>query len=377
MDARTGDAAELSRTVSRTVAVIGGGVAGAAACLRLRARGAGVLWFAPDAREDDRPGETLAPAARPILADLGLADVLEDPAHRASNSVFSAWGSDRLIERPGVLHLEGPGLVLDRGAFDRALHDGALASGVVPMAARVRATRLGNGHWIIATEQEEHDAAFVIDATGRTAVHARHHARRFRVDRLAALYAFLPQDPRSDVEPTRATLIEAVPDGWWYASLLGDGRLVVNHYTDADLMPGAAALGDLLDAAPLVGRWVAEASFRTDVPLGRASAATTWIAPAAGAGWLAVGDAAAAFDPLSSHGLTTALWGGLHGADAALAARDGDDAALERYAGAVAKGVQQFLSERAALYGQERRFRGRAFWDRRHGAADAALGQLV
>lgn len=190
------------------------------------------------------------------------------------------------------------------------------------------------------------------------------------------LYAFLDRDPESDVAPTRATLIESTADGWWYAALLAGGRLALNFYTDPDLVPAnvtrdLAVFRALLKETQFVGRWTAEAVFRLESPPRLASAGTTWIAPAAGEGWVAIGDAAAAFDPLSSHGITTALWTAIAAAEGASALVSGDAEPLSEYARKVAAGVQEFLVSRIGVHGQETRFTDRPFWQRRH-----ALGAM-
>ncbi|SMF20322.1 Dehydrogenase (flavoprotein) [Tistlia consotensis] len=351
------------------VAVVGGGLAGAAACLRLAQLGLRPLWIGPAAEAGDRPGEHLAPAARPLLATLGALALLERPGHRPANALLSAWGGPRLAERNAILHLEGPGRVLDRPAFERDLAALALASRAQRVEAALEAADCAEGVWRLRAGGSEARARFLLDASGRAAVVARSRTQRFRADRLAALWAFLEQDPASDVEPTPATLIEAAPDGWWYAALLADGRLALDWFSDPDLLPpdatrGTAALEALLAGSRQVGRWIAEAGFRLAAPR-LASAGTTWLAPAAGEGWAAVGDAAAAFDPLSSHGMTTALWTAITAAEAAAAALAGDPAPLARYAAAVAAGVQDFLAARSRLYAAEPRFAERPFWQRR------------
>ncbi|UUX48373.1 glycine oxidase maturase GoxB [Nisaea acidiphila] len=360
------------------IAVVGSGIAATAAVIRLLRQGHDPLWIAPELVAEDIPGEHLSPAARPMLEEIGASGLLAKACHRAEQSVFSAWGSDRLAERSGIVHLEGPGTVLDRSVFERDLRALAIASGAWPVAARLTDVSREDGYWDIEVDDGARigrsAARFILDGSGRAAVvagvQAPDHAARFRSDRLVALCAFLPQEQGAAVVPTRATLLETVPDGWWYACLLADGRLVLNFYTDPDLLPREATrtlepFRALLADTSYVARWVEEAGFRQEAPPNLVSAGTTWLAPAAGEGWAAIGDAAAAFDPLSSHGMTTALWSGIRGAEAAAGSLGGDSAALTVYAEKVAQGVQQFLDSRAAVYGSERRFDGTAFWKRR------------
>lgn len=357
------------------VAVIGGGIAGAAACLRLKALGLDPLWVAPGLEAGDKPGEHLAPAARALLARVDAERLLDEPYHREANSMLSAWGSDRIAERNAIVQLQGAGIVVDRPAFERDLVGLALERGVRRVNGMVEAISRSGDNWEWTAAGQTSRARFVIDASGRAAVLAREQARRFRADQLAALVLFIDQDPASDVEPTRATLVEAVAEGWWYASLLADGRLAVNYYTDPDLLPrdvtrDPAVFRALVEKTLYIGKWISEAAFRLEAAPGLVSAGTTWLAPAAGEGWAAVGDAAAGFDPLSSHGMTTALWTAITAAEAVSGVLAGDVDGLKRYVGQVAEGVQDFLVSRARIYGAEQRFASDEFWRRRHFKTD-------
>ena len=353
------------------IAVIGGGIAGSAACLSLARSGSDPLWIAPKDTSAGRPGEHLAPAAGPLLDDLGVRHLLDRSCHRPAQTMLSAWGQSRLATRDAVVHLEGAGTVLDRSLFDADL--AALAVRTQRIAAPLERAQWRDGLWHLQAGGQSFSARFLIDASGRAATVASLHSSRFRADQLAALYTFLDQDPGSDVAPTQASLVETVAEGWWYAALLADGRLALNHFSDPDLLPqhatrDASVLASMLESTRHVGRWIAEAGFLIDAPPALASAATTWIAPAAGQGWLAVGDAAAAFDPLSSHGMTTALWTGARGATAALASLGGDDGPRTDYAARVAAGVQAFLDARQRIYALEWRFAEAPFWLRRSAA---------
>jgi flavin-dependent dehydrogenase len=216
------------------------------------------------------------------------------------------------------------------------------------------------------------NARFVLDCSGRAAVFGRRRAGQCRADRLVAAYDFLRSHDAA-VELTPATLIEAAADGWWYAALLPDQRLSLAYFSDPDLLPrglahDAATWHALVASTRYVLRWLDDAGFRIDRPPRLASAATTWLQPAAGEDWATAGDAAAAFDPLSSHGLTTALWSGRRAALAGAAALDGEPARLASYTETLGAAVHTYLAQRQAVYGRERRFADRTFWRRRQRA---------
>lgn len=87
---------------------------------------------------------------------------------------------------------------------------------------------------------------------------------------------------------------------------------------------------------------------------------------AAGDTWLAVGDAASTFDPLSSQGLVKALRTGVFAsfAIADLLTRD-TDAGLARYRRYVPEEYASYSRARAKYYNEEHRWPHREFWRRR------------
>lgn len=360
------------------IVIAGAGVAGAAAALTAARAGARVFLLGPaaDAAGRDKPGESLSASARAVLEAIGCADLLAAGPHRENRVTYSAWGLPALAQRHAAGHPEGNGFVLDRPAFEAALADAVTAAGIHWRRETALAAHATGGGWTVTLASgEEVQGAFLIDATGRSATLARHHARRFRADRLVACWAMLARSD-AEVEPTAASLIEAVPTGWWYASLLPDERLSLAFFSDPDLLPRGisrdpALWRQMADETQFIRRWLESATFSIDAPPRLASAATTWLGPAGhmdpetGLGWAAAGDAACGLDPLSSHGLATALWTGQRAALAGLAAVGGDPAPLAAYAQTLAGAVTDFLLQRSRIYGLERRWPDASFWARR------------
>jgi hypothetical protein len=96
-----------------------------------------------------------------------------------------------------------------------------------------------------------------------------------------------------------------------------------------------------------------------------------------GAAWLAVGDAATTFDPLSSQGICKGLRTGIMAAYAIGDYFKGSSAGLEKYEAIVAREFEEYLRVRADYYGRERRWCDAPFWHRRHGHITLAPGQLL
>jgi flavin-dependent dehydrogenase len=365
--------------VASDVAIVGRGTAAAAAALTLARSGRSTVMIGTAVGSGDRVGDSLSPAANVLLRELGLDEAFLSGAHRPAHVTYAAWGAPLLAQRNAIVHAEGPGYVLDRPAFDRLLAEMAerTVSAVIP-ASLASAARTGDS-WLLTLRGGTRVAArFVLDCSGRVAAFGRVQATRHRADRLVAVYGFLRQQD-DGVEPTPATLIEAVADGWWYAALLPDRRLSLAYFTDTDLLPrelsrDLAGWRRLASETQFAGRWLESAGYALSEPPRLASAATCWLKLVAGPGWAAAGDAAAAFDPLSSHGLTSALWGGWRAAHACLAALDGHAEALERYSATVDEAVRRFLLQRQMVYARESRFLDRPFWQRR--VLDGAAGPV-
>ncbi len=354
------------------VTVVGGGLAGCAAVIALGQHGLETTWLAGPDRPPTPYGESLATAARPILVSLGLGALLDDPRHRPSNAMFSSWGSAALMERNAALYLEGPGLVLDRPAFEAEVVSSARQV-AEPVARSAVGIAPVDREWSLTLDDgTTHRTQFIVDATGRSASISRRLSHRIRGPRLVAAVTVAAQGP-SDAEPTRATLIEAMPDGWIYAALLADDRLSLAYFTSPSDMPinimrDADAWRTTILASTHVSYWIEDAGFEVPLPTAVRDAGVSWLEAASGVGphgrcgWAAIGDAAAAFDPLSSHGMTTALWTGER--MGAIAARffESDQVPLHRYSTAVSKGVRDFLQARRRMYAQETRFSERPFW---------------
>ena len=165
--------------------------------------------------------------------------------------------------------------------------------------------------------------------------------------------------------------------------LLRDGRLSLAYFSDPDLLPNGLssdlpAWRALAGETHYVSRWLSDAGFPIVAPPRLVSAGTACLDRAAGtspsgAGWAAAGDAAAAFDPLSSHGITTALWSGMKAGRTAADWLAGRPRVLEDYGAAVRSSFTSFLEQRRTYYGAERRFQECHFWTRRREPAAIAV----
>jgi flavin-dependent dehydrogenase len=360
------------------VLVAGGGAAGIATAVALAHRGLDVRVLERSTYGAPRVGEHLSPGCRPFLDDLGLWPLLLESGPLESTGVCACWGQGDPYDRDYVFGAHGNGWNLDRARFDETLARGARARGIeVALGSRpagVRRTRRG---WTVTVaggplDGLVFDARVLVDASGRSAALARAlGARRRTRDRLVGLCGWLGTDDQH-VGRHRRLLVEAVANGWWYSLALPGTRIAAVLMTDRDLVPAGGperaetfwrmSLAEARHVAPMV----------RGCRLGFAIRAANSYAlePAAGttgeAGWLAVGDAAMAIDPLSSMGILQALRSGREAAETIDRHLSGDARALPGYADGVARGFTSYLADRDAVYAGERRFSDSTFWRRRH-----------
>ena len=219
-----------------------------------------------------------------------------------------------------------------------------------------------------------HDARWIADCTGRgSAVARRRGACLAGTDRLVAFAAMARVQARDDVDSS--TLTESVPDGWWYTARLAEGCRVIAFHTDGDLQACQTARRrqgflELLEQTRHIRARLADYAIPDDSPIALA-AGGRWLTQAYGDGWVAVGDAAQCYDPLSSQGLCHALESGMRAAFAVHAALDGDYRHLHRYQTLLELQRVRYEGLRRKVYGLERRWPESPFWRRRQAFSEA------
>jgi flavin-dependent dehydrogenase len=367
------------------VAVIGGGPAGAAAALMLARAGRRVLLADQTPRDlDFKVGEGLPPAARPLLRDLGVLEPFLDDGHLPSYGNESSWGSGTTTVHDFIRDPNGHGWHLDRVRFDAMLRRLAQEAGAELWApARLRGfNRDAGGTWrltIGASEKENGAlAGWLVDATGRAAYVARQlGASTEHDDRQVAFTALFISEPSAPEDRDSLTLVESAPEGWWYTALLPGRRRVVAFLTDADLEAAHAAAQPtgfdelLVQTRHVRSRLVAGGYRRISLPRG-GPAASSRLIPAQGEGWVAIGDAALAFDPLSSQGILTALYAGLQAARAIDTELAGTRGSVEGFSEDLRHVHAAYQRNRYRIYAEEQRWVERDFWRRRHGGSAAS-----
>jgi flavin-dependent dehydrogenase len=374
------------------VLILGGGPAGAAAAIVLARAGASCALLEARPAPAWKIGETLAPEARQILAALGVEDKFAADGHLPSPGNVSLWGDGEPAEKNFTFNPHGPAWQLDRARFEATLLAAAETAGArVERGLAAQSIRRAAGSWEVAAGDKIFRARWLVDATGRAAVVARAlGVARSALDKLVSVHAVVPT-PEHDTDAR--TLIEAVAGGWWYSARVPGGRRVFAFQTDADLLPDERQwrapewFWQQAGETALIGKvprgWSVTSPARSSGPERAGTSRSTFdpadAAPApnltsaqsarltavGGEGWLAVGDAAQSFDPLSGEGLFHALFSGERAARALLENFSGRAAALADYATLSAALWGRFLRQRAVAYAAAPSWSTAPFWQRR------------
>ena len=288
------------RPVDADVVVVGGGPGGAAAAISAAMRGLRVVLYEREPGPRDRPGETLHPGVEPLLAQLGLGDRVAAATGVRHRGIWIEWGGPRRFEAFGE-DAGNPwqGLQVWRAHFDALLLERARELGVTIRAGSAALAPLMRDGAVTGVRGADGEvpARIVVDATGAArwlgrmlGVGSPPHSPRF-----VAKYGYVEGDcPGRDDAP----LLVGDAIGWTWSA-----RVKPNLYQWTRVRFGESGAG-ALPPAELAGL----------APVGPVRGAdVTWrlAERTAGPGWFMVGDAAAALDPTSSHGVLKALMTGI------------------------------------------------------------------
>ena len=357
-------------SLASDVTIVGGGPGGSATAISLLAHAPPLAVTLIEASQYDtaRIGESLPPPARSLLESLKLWDAFRALGACESFGTTAVWGTPGPVDNEFIFMPASTGWQLDRTSFDAMLaHEAEKRGANLMLGSSLRsAQRVGDSWRLRLSIGLELSTRFVVDATGASASFARRAGARFvDLDRLVGVSRFFECSSGDS-----RLLVETFADGWWYTAGLPDGKRITCCVTDADLAQ------QLKLSDPNV--WHQELASTRNVaeivnggePCSNVSVRSTnsrLLNPVAGEGWLAVGDAASRFDPLSSQGIMKALRSGIF---ASYAIGDWlvrkDAAGLRRYQHYVTEEFKSYTQTRVKYYREEQRWPKSEFWRRRH-----------
>lgn len=368
----------LYSEVRTTVTVVGGGPAGAATAALLRRAGVPALVVERGSYSDGSRADILPSEVQLQLKGLNLWSRFCNVPPMPCHAIRSAWGHDTLVDRDFIRNAYGSSWCVHRIGFDRMLVDAARRAGAVVWTLAIpRHLSRQRGWWRLMVDTPRGTLAVLsrvlVDASGSGASIARMlSVKRLVHDRLVGLTRLYTSAQACEaMDPV--LLLESHPSGWWYSAPVGPRTLLVTFVTDGTLVRGHPEARERLWNSVLSDTPHTRTRLEgVDAPtrLQVRSVPVSRLEQASGEWWLAVGDAASTFDPLSGVGVRKALADAQRAAVAILRTLRGANDAIPGYAAAVAKGFSRHLVGRADYYGLEERWRSSSFWTSRSARAE-------
>ncbi len=326
------------------VIVLGAGPAGAAAAVALAAQG---LNTAVVSRAGTPGVQGLSVRAFASLTEAGLGAAAACASEPVTRCV---WWAGQQSER-------GREALIERASFDARLRTSLRESAVCWMEASVQDVTRVHEAWQIGTNQGRVRGRTVLDARGRFARRSDDRGPLL-VSWSIVLQSGRPATPRSAVS--------ALDDGWCWLAVTEKGTLSAQFVGPATRRLSRSQVAERVQSA---GRSLANGWLSTDRLLGEGSyracaAVARYSQPSRGQGYLRIGDAAVAMDPLSGNGIheavrsarvaVAALNSYLRGEAWSVVARFVDERSRELW--------RRSVSAAAGFYRQQADWSGSDFW---------------
>lgn len=359
------------------VAIIGAGPAGSSCAIQLARLGIKkVVLIEAGNLEKFRIGESIPPDSNRIFNQLGIYEDFIAQKHDPCFGSCSYWGSDKRGYNDFMLNPNGNGWHLDRTRFNHFL---------AHKATELGATLLLNTSFVKAFEEKEAysitikkkqqktstiHANIIVDASGSRSIFATTQgAYKLESEPLICLTM---EYQKTDAKQTlsKLTHIETAELGWWYAAQLPNDKLLVAFYSNATVIKSlqlnkTASWKAYLDKTICIKNLTKHLTPIDYRPKGF-PAPSFRLSKVSGHHWIAIGDAAAAYDPITSQGITKSILNGLDAAQLIAKRFELGHQDFQVFDQVVKKQFEQYQLMRQYFYQLEKRWEESPFWSTFH-----------
>lgn len=355
------------------VIIIGGGPAGITAGLTLQSRGISCLIIDSHTTNLVKLGECIPPNALPLFKKIGLEKLLYHEEHQFYFGNQSLWGSNEISEKNFLFDKHNKGILLNRSFFETQIKEIAIHNKVKWLNGySLHTIEKTTEKTKVVVKSKDNTLSFtcdyLIDATGRKASICRKmNVTKETIDQLASIsFQFLVEEKIPSFVHT-----ESYQNGWIYLAPAKAKMITVMIFTDIDLLPNKenekGFVKKIINQSQLI-RELLGGEIQEDqiLELKTRIANTTFLRKPYGDNWIAVGDAAYSYDPISSYGITSAIAGGYYGAHALTEAISGKTEAFQVYQYIMENAFNAYTIKLKEQYKQEKRWAKEPFWTRRN-----------
>lgn len=350
------------------VVIVGKGIAAMVLSFLLKQKGVDHILI--DRKAKVKPlglAETLPPSALPLLHKLGLYNLFEKNSTRKTYGYHSLWGSDRRIDHNFYFHHPFKhGLKINKYALLNELKEINQSPGF-DFEKQFELQKIEQGFKVTFKQDEVEktiQAKIIIDATGRSrAVLKMLEIPNLDFDKNLAFTCHLPKKKHPDLK--HDVFVESFNHGWGLVSGLGEAQNVVSIFTHqkSPVFKTVSSFENwkniLSETKYLKHHLSDDNSFKVVGKLANSSMPEK----VAGTDWLAIGDAALAFDPLCSHGISNAIYTAMIASKAIFDKLNHDDQKeMQNYNKKLRDIFNAYLISKDKIYQQETRWKDMPFW---------------
>ncbi|MDJ0674642.1 MAG: FAD-dependent monooxygenase [Calothrix sp. MO_167.B42] len=341
-------------SIHSDVIIVGRGIAGLCLSVLLQRKGIEHFLVVREMQQKVMAlAETLPPSALAMIQQLGLREVFESSALEKTFGYHSLWGSSQIQDINFYFqHPYNYGLKLDKQLLLGKL-EGCLDSH--------RTVQCKDWYWKeedrcirVNSAEKVFDlrGRVFVDATGRKQALLRKLGIGSTVhDQQIAFSCHLPRIRHPKIK--HGVFTEAFKGGWGIVSSLDQRTNVMTLYAEKGSPQSLKMREFHLWPTLLSSTQILQAFLAAEVGSSVLVSAANSICSneIAGSDWLALGDAAIAFDPLSSHGIANAVYTAWQGAEAIEECLGSDsDLALGVYSEKLRKIFGTYLATRQRFY---------------------------
>ncbi|MDC1162137.1 FAD-dependent monooxygenase [Tenacibaculum sp.] len=358
------------------IVIVGGGPAGLSAAISiLQKSDLSILIIEGQSLGEERIGESCPPDTILLLKQLNLAKEFYASNHTPCPGYASVWGKEDVGYNDFIVNPLGPSWCLNRKDFDLMLVEKAIALGAkINWSTRfLDSSKLENGYELRLKNNTNKEykikANFVIDASGATARFAKSLGIVKTIE--DKLFASVRLSNISEGKTSKQVQLEAVHNGWWYNTVLPKNRMVTMMVSEKEQLTELQKehhkeFNNQLATTTFIAKRLEKITIKD-------SQYYTWpiysgILPIIeGNNWIAIGDAASSYDPVSAQGIYKGLSDGIKVTKKVIAffanTNDYSHNSLTKY---IKQRYSQYKKNRIYIYALENRWSENNFWKNRY-----------
>lgn len=287
------------------IVIIGAGIAGCISAMYLY-QNLKIVVINKDLKTNEKIYETLVASSKRFFSELKIEDVLNNFSEISGTQSY--WGSETAYFTDALKNPEGASILVEKNEFTQRLRQKLVEKKIEKITDTILQISKENDGWEIKLKNKTIKTDFIIDASGRTnLIKKQLQISKENMDKLVGLHAILPEKLNLDY-----SIIYPDNSGWFYFLPISEYKTYVSYFTDSDLWNKKDLISSKLIFQKLQqinnqNKISFTSDFKNIEFLKIKASHTSVLDKVVGTNWVAVGDAALTFDPLSSSGMYNAL----------------------------------------------------------------------